>query len=94
MAQGEIIIELWHKGRTGDEIADITGYSRDCVFAHLRRARQMGDPRAARRTEQAPARRRAVQVALLARIGLDTHEIAKWVGVTRRCVQMNLRKMQ
>lgn len=94
MTNPEQIIILWAAGKTGDQIAEITGYSRDSVFLHIRRARECGDQRAARREHQAPARRRRLQIKLLRDLRLPTDTIATLVGCTKRTVQMRLREME
>ena len=89
----ETILDLWAEGKTADQICDETYYSRDAVFFHLRKARRYGDPRAARRECQAPARRRAVKIQILNKIGLAPEHIAAMVGVTKRMVQIRLKEM-
>lgn len=94
MTEPEQIIILWSQGKTGDQIADITGYSRDAVFFHIRKARECGDCRAARREYQAPARVRRIQIKLLRDLRLPTKTIADMVGCTKRTVQLRLRELE
>lgn len=94
MTEPEQIVILWSQGKTGDQIADLTGYSRDAVFFHIRKARECGDSRAARRDYQAPARRRRIQIKLLRDLRLPTNTIATLVGCTKRTVQMRLKEIE
>lgn len=87
-------IHLYSTGLTLDQVADQTGYSRDSVEYHLKRARLAGDPRAAHRTRQEPAYRRRKQIRALVIAGLDIPAIARTLGVTRRLVQMRIREME
>lgn len=88
----ETILNMWAEGKTADQICDATFYSRDAVFFHLRKARRYGDPRAARRECQAPARRRAIKIRILDSIGIPPEHIAAMVGVTKRMVQIRLKE--
>lgn len=92
-SRAERIVILWSTGHTADEIADQTGYSRDTVFFHLKRAREIGDARAARRQRQAPSCRRRAKIAVLHAIGHTSDEIAKLVDCTVRTVQMRIKEM-
>ena len=90
----ETIIDLWHTTpMTADEISEKTGYHRDTVFYHLRAARSMGDPRAARRSYRGPCRRKKMKMEILHEIGCQTHQIARIIGCTPRYVQMRLKEM-
>ena len=89
----EAVVILWADGKSDREICELTGYSRDTVFYHLRRARQCRDERAARRAVRAPYMRRRAKIRVLAQLGMASAEIASMLGCSRRLVQLRLREL-
>lgn len=92
MSYHETVLDLWEKGKTGDEIAEEIHMSRDAVFKSLRMARERGDQRARRRDNQMPSIIRRHKIALLASSGLSKEMIANRLGVSIRLVQMRVKE--